>query len=447
MTERPGDVLHDRYRLERRIGTGGTSDVWEAVDQRLDRTVAVKIVRVDQSDVLAAQRGSAEARLLAGLAHPHLVSVFDAHLPEEADEGPAYLVLELVDGGTLALALASGPVAAPRVRAVGREIASALSYLHGRGIVHRDVKPANILFTRDGVAKLTDFGIAHVLGSPRLTQTGLLVGTAPYLSPEQVRGEAPSSASDVYSLGLVLLEALTATRAYPGTPTESALARLTRPPQVPADVPSDLGALLTSMLVDDPEARAPAAAVAAQLGATPAPYPAVAASVLPETADLVAPSGVAPTRVAPTRVATAPPATPPPTAHLPTAAVRRRRPSPAWFLLPAAAAAALVGALIASTGGGGTPGGPATPPAAAVAHVTTPAPSTTSEAPVVPAAHPTPAGAARPGPARGPKGGPAAVGPAAGGPGAGGPTKPPHAKDAKRTGQGHPDKGDGQDDG
>ncbi|MGH3744410.1 MAG: serine/threonine-protein kinase, partial [Mycobacteriales bacterium] len=314
MSEVPGEVLHGRYRLDRRIGTGGASDVWAATDERLGRAVAVKIVRIDPDDAVGAQRGPAEARLLGGLTHPHLVSVYDAHFPDRLQDGPAYLVMELVEGGTLALALSTGPVAPVRAREVTGQVASALAYMHDRRVIHRDIKPANVLFALDGTAKLTDFGIARVLGSPGLTRTGLLMGTAPYLSPEQVRGASPTPASDVYSLGLLLLEALTATRAYPGTPSESAIARLTRRPEIPTSVPDDLRALLGAMFADEPPARPSAREVADRLGSG-AP---VAAGAFTGATVAAAPGGA---------TAVLPPA------EIPTAAVPRprRRPSARWL--------------------------------------------------------------------------------------------------------------------
>ncbi|HEY5336168.1 MAG TPA: protein kinase [Mycobacteriales bacterium] len=380
MTERRGDVLDGRYRLDRRVGTGGTSDVWAATDQRLERQVAVKIVRIDPDDVVAAQRGPAEARLLGGLTHPHLVSVYDAHFPADGEASSAYLVMELVEGGTLALSLSAGPLEPLRAREVVAEVASALAYMHGRGVIHRDVKPANILFARDGGAKLTDFGIARVLGSPGLTQTGLLMGTAPYLSPEQVRGAPPTPASDVYSLGLVLLEALTGTRAYPGTASESAIARLTRRPDVPPWLTPDLAAVVEEMTDDDPAARPTAIAVSRQLGARPV----VDGAGLPETAAIQA------RRAYPTAVL-AP-------ADIPTVAVRRprRRTVAAWLALPVAAVVAVVIALLSHAGNAGLAPSPQDLPtgAAVAAHTSAPpAQSPTTQAAIIATspAHTTPA--------------------------------------------------------
>lgn len=370
MSERPGDVLDGRYRLERRVGTGGTSDVWAATDQRLDRLVAVKVVRIDPDDAAAAQRGPAEARLLGSLTHPHLVSVYDAHFPADGDAWPAYLVMELVEGGTLAVSLSAGPIPPPRAREVVSEVASALAYMHGRDVIHRDVKPANILFARDGSAKLTDFGIARVLGSPGLTQTGLLMGTAPYLSPEQVRGAPPTPASDIYSLGLVLLEALTGTRAYPGTASESAIARLTRPPDVPASLAPDLAALVEEMTADDAVGRPTATEVAGRLAAGSV----ADGAELPKTVALGAPPAH------PTAVLSP--------ADIPTIAVLRgrRRPALAWLALPVAAVVAVVIVLLSTSGNDGpapvtTKDSPAS--VAAVAHTSVPAvQSPTAQAPV-----------------------------------------------------------------
>jgi serine/threonine protein kinase len=375
--------------------------VWAATDQRLDRLVAVKVVRIDPDDTAAAERGPAEARLLGGLTHPHLVSVYDAHFPADREASPAYLVMELVEGGTLAVSLSAGPVPSPRAREVVSEVASALAYMHGRGVIHRDVKPANILFAQDGSVKLTDFGIARVLGSPGLTQTGLLMGTAPYLSPEQVRGAPPTPASDVYALGLVLLEALSGTRAYPGTASESAIARLTRRPEVPGWLEPDLAALVGEMTADDQAGRPTAADVSHRLGAVPGGN----GAGLPETAAVEQQAHAHPTAVLPP-------------ADVPTVALPRgrRRRALAWLALPVAAAVAVVVALLSSSGHGGRAPVTPDPPTsvAAVAHTSAPPaqPSTAQEAVVSTApTHSTAAAAPTPaahGPAAGP---PATAGP------------------------------------
>jgi serine/threonine protein kinase len=256
-------VLADRYELHEVLGRGGMADVYRATDRLLSRQVAVKVLRDAAGDETDRLRFTHEARTLARLSHPGLVMVLDAGITSEQP----FLVMELVEGSTLSQLCASGPVDPSRVRGIGARVADALAYAHAQGIVHRDVKPGNVLLGTDRRVKLADFGIARLIGDTvRHTRTGLAIGTAAYLAPEQVRGEELTTAADVYSLGLVLLEALTGQRAYPGTPTEAALARLARAPHVPADLPDDWPALLTAMTALAPADRPGAAEVAERLG-------------------------------------------------------------------------------------------------------------------------------------------------------------------------------------
>ena len=218
-------ALRDRYVLESLLGSGGMADVHRATDTTLERSVAVKVLRDVAGDESARHRFVAEARTLAGLSHRNLVTVLDAGIGEDDDR--PFLVMELVEGRSLADALEDGPLTPEDAAAVGAQVAAALTYAHGRGVVHRDVKPGNVLLGGDGRVKLADFGIARLLGdTARHTRTGTAIGTAAYLAPEQVRGEDVTGAADTYALGLVLLEALTGRRAFPGSPTEAALARL-----------------------------------------------------------------------------------------------------------------------------------------------------------------------------------------------------------------------------
>ncbi|BDO40997.1 serine/threonine-protein kinase [Cellulomonas sp. NTE-D12] len=260
-----GTLLAGRYRLGPLLGNGATSDVRLARDERLGREVAVKLLRRTGAG-LDGRREQAEARLLASLSHPHLVTVYDAHL----DGDQPFFVMELVTGQSLDRRLQQGPLSTDDVRRVGTQVADALAYVHGRGLVHRDVKPGNILLGADldGAvdARLADFGIARLEDGTRLTATGQLVGTAAYLSPEQVRGAAVGPATDVYALGLVLLEALTGQLVFPGRAVESAVARLHRQPELPAAA-GPIGEVLERMTALEPDERPTAAQVAAALAA------------------------------------------------------------------------------------------------------------------------------------------------------------------------------------
>ncbi|MGM1062873.1 serine/threonine-protein kinase [Saccharothrix sp. Mg75] len=247
-------LLAGRYRVDGLLGTGGVADVHRAWDVRLARPVAVKVFRPGE-DLAAGRRFDVEVTTLAGLSHPALVEVHDAG----HDDGRAFVVLRLVEGGTLRDRVEEGPLDADEVRELGARLADALDHVHGHGVVHRDVKPSNVLLDRDGTAFLADFGLARLVDSTRLTRADQVVGTAAYLAPEQVRGHEVGPAADVYALGLVLLECLTGRREYEGGDVEAAVARLHRPPRVPDDLPGDLAALLRRMTATDPDARPSAA--------------------------------------------------------------------------------------------------------------------------------------------------------------------------------------------
>ncbi|MFJ3336096.1 serine/threonine-protein kinase [Streptomyces sp. NPDC086766] len=247
---RPAEVVGGRYRLGTRIGQGGVADVHEGVDLRLGRQVAVKVFRPG-SDPHMEERFSEEAVLLARMQHPSLVTVYDVGRHRDLD----YLVMQLVKGPTLRRCLSAGPLRPGRVAELGAALGRALAHVHAAGVVHRDVKPSNVLLNSSGHPHLTDFGIARLADSTRHTASDVLIGTAAYLSPEQVMGEAVGSPADVYALGLVLLECLKGELEYDGTPLEAAVARMHRPPLVPDWVPDDLACLLHLMTATDAAAR------------------------------------------------------------------------------------------------------------------------------------------------------------------------------------------------
>lgn len=245
-------ALTDRYEIENAIGHGGMADVYRGRDRVLNRLVALKVLREATADPAARDRFIAEARTLAGLSHPGLVTVLDAGIDGERP----FLVMELVEGRTLADACRPHGLDVGAVARIGAQVADALSYVHGHGVIHRDVKPGNVLLGADGRVLLADFGIARLMeGAAALTATGAMVGTAAYLAPEQLRGGRLGPALDVYALGLVLIEALTGRPAYPGTGVEAAAARLVRPPAIPDGLPPGLSSLLGAMVSLEPAER------------------------------------------------------------------------------------------------------------------------------------------------------------------------------------------------
>lgn len=263
-----GRLLADRYLLGETLGRGGMADVYRATDRLLDREVAVKVLRQSTADESARARFIDEARTLAGLTHDGLVTLLDAGFG--TDDGDTmvdqpFLVMELVEGPSLAERLTRGPVAADVVRSIGAQVADTLAHVHARGVIHRDVTPGNLLLGEHRV-QLADFGIARLLGDTAgHTRTGETIGTAAYLAPEQVTGQPVSGATDVYSLGLVMLEALTGRREYPGPATEAALARLHRPPEIPEHLGASWRLLLADTTALEPTRRPSASVVADRL--------------------------------------------------------------------------------------------------------------------------------------------------------------------------------------
>lgn len=262
--------------------------VYRAEDVALGRTVAIKRMRGSIDD--DQPRVRSEMRLLAGLSHPSLVTLLDAHLGDDTRGGDGdFLVMEYVEGPTLAQCLSGGPLPPATAAALTMDLADALHTVHDAGIVHRDIKPSNILLSpsplpmRQFRAKLADFGIAYLHDSARITSPGLVLGTAAYLAPEQVRGDAPTPAVDVFSLGLVVIEALTGLRAYRhGTGAEALVARLASAPAIPPDLDDGWRELLVAMTSLDPRDRPSALDVA------------VAASALTSTGVMIAMPPAAP---------------------------------------------------------------------------------------------------------------------------------------------------------
>jgi serine/threonine protein kinase len=256
------EVVAGRYRLGDRLGSGGAADVYQGTDLRLKRPVAVKVFRPGGEPALE-QRFGDEAVLLAGLQHPGLVTVYDAGRHQDRP----FLVMELVKGPTLAQRISAGAMEPARVVRLGTALARALAHVHAAGIVHRDVKPSNVLLDTADVPHLADFGISRMMGATRHTASGALLGTAAYLAPEQVLGKKVGPPADIYALGLVLLECVKGELEYNGTPLEAAVARLHRPPVFPCSVPPRLGELLQAMTALEDTARPDAEQCAETLSA------------------------------------------------------------------------------------------------------------------------------------------------------------------------------------
>jgi eukaryotic-like serine/threonine-protein kinase len=361
-------LLAHRYRLDHQIAAGGAGEVWQAEDTVLARPVAVKVLRAEfagHADTLT--RFRAEARNAGRLSHPAIAQVYD--YGEGLPPDPPFLVMELVNGPSLATVLARGPLPPDRAMDVVAQVAAGLAAAHAAGLVHRDIKPANLLLGPGGQVKITDFGIAHAAGSAPVTRTGTVVGTPAYLAPERMAGASATPAADLYSLGMVGYECLAGAVPFTGTPVEVALAHQERPlPPLPPAVPVPAALLIAELTARDPAARpATAAEVAARAShlrdllagngaARPPP-----ASAFTQTTPLAA-GPAAPTASLPVA--------PPPTLHGPDRRSRGRAP-----LIAAAVAAlavlALAGLVLLLRSTGGPPAGASAasshPPAASPA--------------------------------------------------------------------------------
>lgn len=286
-------ILGGRYRLEERVAAGGMGTVFAATDERLHRRVAVKVLKEELTgDPRFVERFRREARAAAALSHPNVATVFDFG----EDSGTPFIVMELVPGRDLARLLREdGAVSPDRARVLGGQLCAALAHAHAAGLVHRDVKPANVIVDDGDRVKVTDFGIARAAGESTLTQTGSVFGSAQYMAPEQASGAPVTAAADVYAAGIVLYEMLTSSVPFTGeSPVAVAMRHVSDEVPPPSglnrDVPPDLDDLVRRATSKDPAARPGAAEMGAALEARPV---ATTAPLTGGTTQVIGPSGTA----------------------------------------------------------------------------------------------------------------------------------------------------------
>ncbi|KXI16886.1 kinase domain protein [Gardnerella vaginalis] len=260
-----GQLVHHRYRLDHRLAQGGMGEVWKGFDIQLGRVVAIKALRTDTSNVEAKlRRLRAEAHNSANLAHPNIAALFDYY----EHDGIGFLIMEYVPSKSLADLYRKEKVVEPtRLLPILIQTARGLFIAHSHGVIHRDVKPANIMVSKTGSVKITDFGVSYSNDQEQITQDGMVVGTAQYISPEQAQGEQATAQSDIYSLGVVAYEGLCGHRPFTGaTPVDIAAAHVNDPvPPLPETIDLQLRQFVMSMLSKDPKDRPQDALIVAKV--------------------------------------------------------------------------------------------------------------------------------------------------------------------------------------
>jgi tetratricopeptide (TPR) repeat protein/tRNA A-37 threonylcarbamoyl transferase component Bud32 len=291
-------ILH--YEVLRLLGRGGMGEVYEAQDTKLRRRVALKFIAPElAADAESAKRFEREALSAAALSHPHIATLYAL----EHDGRSTFIAMELITGGSLRGRLAGGPLPVAEALAVVRDVAAALAHAHRRGIVHRDVKPENLMFDGEGAVKVMDFGLARALQASRLTMTGSTLGTAAYMAPESTRG-ATGAPADVFALGVVLYELLAGALPFPGESPMALLYMIANEPPRPLrglrpDVPQAVEAEVARMLEKDPAVRPDAATVTRRLSALTGVAPPPPETSDPEPAGALVPAGGQPTEELP----------------------------------------------------------------------------------------------------------------------------------------------------